>query len=223
MLCIDCFTMAFCDGLGNAVYKPCPAATPFCNNKICSKERDMNSDICDEQLLEQELSCTDEGYFPDPLNCQTYYFCPDPTVQPRIPRTTYNCPNNYVYDSKTFQCTALLKYGSNCNTMVCTQPSPPFLLFPGNANYYGFCKPAEIRPIVFKCPAGHIFNLQTYGCDFSCSQVGFYAAPNCRQYYECYLSGSQYLRKTHSCGSGYRWNQERKACALDTAGICATN
>lgn len=180
----------------------------------------MNWDVCDEQLLELELSCTDEGYFPDPLNCQTYYFCPDPTVLPRVPRVTYNCPDNHVYDSKTFQCTALSKHNNNCATMACTQPSPPFLLYPGNANYYGFCKPSEIRPVMFKCPAGQNFNVETYGCELTCTQHGFIAATHCRNYYYCYLVGGQYMKLLQSCSNGYLWNQERQSCELDTTRKC---
>lgn len=217
MLCLDCYTLARCNGRGSADIVPCPTATPYCQEatSTCATKADPYFDICQEQELEKDLSCTMEGYFPDPLDCRTYYFCPDPAIKPVVPRKTYTCPANYVYDSKTHLCKKQV-FAKDCVSMVCTKDNS-FLTYPGNANYYGFCKPSVNTPIMFKCPDGHNFNLSTFGCEFTCPGLGYFPGPTCRQSYLCWMSGTKIVAQLESCPKGYLWSG---TCQLDTKGQC---
>lgn len=218
LLCIDCFTIGFCDGTGNSVLMTCPAATPYCKNNACSAERDLTWDLCDEQIMDQQLSCSAEGFFPDPLDCHQYHFCPDPSVKPVQARTTYACPENYVFDSINLNCkkNLLNKY---CYTMECTAAST-FVTYPGNANYYGFCKTAGATPVMFKCSPGHYFNLEKLGCEFRCTGQGYFAGPKCNQSYLCYKSGTQLVARLETCPVGYKWSKSIGTCERDTTGTC---
>lgn len=218
VFCFDCFTAGYCDG-GKAVSHTCPAATPYCNNDACSKDRDMSWTMCDEQILEQQLSCHDEGYFPEPRDCQQFHLCPDPTIKPPLLRTTYYCPANYVYDAINFKCKQKV-FAKDCVTVECNAANM-FVTYPPNERYYGFCKEGGgSSPIMFKCASGHTFNLARLGCEFRCTKEGYFNGPKCNQYYLCYKSGIQLVARLDTCPAGYRWNQSVFLCQKDTAGLC---
>lgn len=216
-LCVDCFTKAFCDGLGQAVYFACPATTPYCNNDQCSTIRDPDNDYCEEQIRDQQSDCSSEGYFPDPDNCQQFFFCPDPKAVPTQLRATYACPANYVYDSVNFYCKKKAT-AKDCVTAACTKANT-FITYPGNANYYGFCQ-STTKLLMFKCPTGHTFNLANYACEFKCSAEGIFGGPTCRDYYICFKSGTQLLAAPYSCPSGYLYNATARACKVDALNEC---
>lgn len=220
LFCFDCFTTGFCDGNGKAISMPCPAATPYCKDRYCSAERDPTWSLCDDQLLEQQLSCTAEGYFPEPSDCQQYHLCPDPTLKPTQLRTTFHCPANYVYDSINFKCKRK-RQTSDCVTLTCTKANT-FITYPGNENYYGFCKSSGgTLPVMFKCPAGQYFNPTKLGCEYRCTGQGYFAGPKCNQSYLCYKSGTQLVARLDTCPSGYLWNDRFTTCERDTTGKCS--
>lgn len=217
--CADCFTWSFCNGHGTAVTTRCPAEKPFCNSGSCSKVRDPELEsLCEDQILEQKLTCSDEGYFPEPSNCQQFYLCPDPTIIPALPLTKYVCPENYVYDSINFKC-KIKKLPTDCVTMEC-RAANSFVPYIGNANYYGFCKTVGSAPLLFKCATGLYFNFDKFGCEFRCVKEGYFASPKCNQFYHCYKSGTNLVAKLEICPSGHLWDATLKTCLKDTAGKC---
>lgn len=203
--CIDCFTAGSCTGNG-AQYYTCPPETPFCNGQgVCTSQRDLTWDMCDEQILDQQLSCSSEGFFPDPLDCRRYLLCPDPIHIPNQQCTRYRCPNGYVYDSFNYNCKKQ-RLAEDCVTIKCTSGNT-FVSYPANENYYGFCK-APGTPQLFKCASGHYFNLKKSVCQYRCTKAGYFA-----------VTSNKVPRNIH-CATGYLWSESDLKCIKDNMSQC---
>lgn len=139
-----------------------------------------------------------EGYFPDPENCNVYYFCTEQLVAEQ-----YMCPKNYVFDVNNANCKPKI-HETDCVTMKCTREAE-FLVHARNATYYAFCD-ATLVANMLKCPTSQEFDKYSLGCKFKCPEEGFFpgGTPAAKNF--CYHDGLVLKYEVLTCAAGYEFN-----------------
>lgn len=209
----DCATMMICSGsIKPLVQTKCPSINPYCVKNKCSSTPDDNNPSCKLS----SFRCTSEGYFPDPNNCTRFQYCPEQTDPAKpVDGEAFQCPPNYVYNSKGFNC--MKRVGNyNCNTLSCSRSPNRFTLYTAHKAYYAYCVSIDNanETVLFKCEDVDNFeyNVNTYECEFKCKAEGRYPALEVNQYYECYRNGYALIPLLETCPKNTVYNIEKKIC-----------
>ncbi|XP_063708270.1 uncharacterized protein LOC134836917 [Culicoides brevitarsis] len=201
----------------------CPTDRPFCNIGThvdsCHTQRDPSRFTC--QPLPFLFQCTDAGYFPDPMDCSSYFIC-EP-FENRFNPTRKTCPEGLVYESRLRRCTAV-SVNNPCRTITCENGTSDFQAYPGNAGYFYNCVDRSINvpsgkiPVIYRCPtAGSgtnvAFNATTRTCSYACNGSGrMWVSDAAREFYQC-TSGKQALLER--CPQDFRFNSNNGLCVTE--------
>lgn len=191
--CSSCYSAMACNGGENMGKITCPLSEKYCDTKlnICTAERPKGCKV------DFPFTCTSEGFFPHPTNCQVYFFCPAPVVE----AVAYECPVNYVYDTLSGFCKEMVS-DADCVIIECT-PQNTFITHPINPNFYAFCN-VDLQPILFQCPKNKQFVSQ--GCKYVCTSAGFHMGSTNNEAYVCTTSGAEYVRTILNFADGFEPN-----------------
>lgn len=198
VVCDSCSTAKVCNGEYQLGTVTCASPNSFCDSKsnTCSATRPED--------CTSGFKCSSEGFFPDPTNCDVYYFCTSTMAADQ-----YQCPTGYVYDSLNFNCKKKA-VTADCVTMKCTKAGD-FVVNTRNPTYYAFCD-ATLQAQLFACPTGESFVKDSFGCKFVCKAEGYFAGPTPSEYYLCTKSGTVYTANHNTCPTGYIFNVTLKYC-----------
>lgn len=149
MKCSNCSSGVVCSGATQIGHYNCPSPDNYCGHtNACTSVKPA---AC-APLPNTRLICSDEGFFPDPWNCQTYYFCDSD----KIP-FLYECPEEFVYDALNGHC-GRYSAEEDCVTMLCTAENEnSFIVHAANPSFYAFCD-STLTPHMFRCPQNQQFN-----------------------------------------------------------------
>lgn len=159
--------------------------------------------------------CTSEGFFPDPSNCQNYYFC-DSANQ----IMQFTCPAHYVWDPLTFHCKEQL-FPEDCVLMECLGQYQ-FIVNQRNPHYYGFCS-IEGAPAVFKCQSDYSFVKESMSCEFVCQHEGYFADRTPDSYYICSQDEFGLTSTRFTCPTSYVFDMGLEYCIKPVPGCTCSN
>lgn len=193
MKCDTCYKYLVCNGetqLGNGT---CASPNSFCDaaSNTCTNVKPAS---CDTSIT-ADFNCPEEGFFPNPSKCETYYFC-DSAKKAEL----WECPANYVYDAVNGACKRKV-YATDCVLMTC-KTANTFVVHTGNPNFYAFCN-AELTPTLFKCPNNMQF---VTGCKYVCKTEGYHAGSSKSEVFHCSKSGLTWVQNIYKCPTGYEYN-----------------
>jgi hypothetical protein len=212
-ICFDCNTAPICVRTPNGYQyidkvncAEQDANAPFCTKGVCSANP---TDKCKTDPPKPNLICTSNGYFPDPNDCQKFYFCVKDTP------TVYSCSNNFVYSHKQNSCIRR-SVSSDCAVIKCKYTTLiEYVIYPKDPNVYGVCL-RNRTTMMYKCPEEEQFDTKTSECIFVCNQVGLFALPGDeRKYRECISVGSnKFELKERECPVGSIFNAKQSRCVI---------
>lgn len=204
--------MANCIDLGGGVWISYPIKTcDIANGSYCNLNEGDCSDsigICSE--VAQTFTCTGEGIFPDPFDCQRYHMCVLYNQVYALESRT--CAGLTAFSAVTSDCSASV-LDSFCSGLQFTcEKVGDTGAWPGNSNIFYICIYADgqYHPQMHRCLPGYHFEngrcLDTTtttitsttitpttdssgggdNTQFQCEKFGlFLHETNCRQYYYC--------------------------------------
>lgn len=192
MKCNTCTTTLVCNGATELGNSTCTGNNAFCDpvTNSCVKDKPASCDAAGT-----DFKCPDEGFFPDPKNCQLYYFCDEAKTA-----ELWECPPKYVYDALKGFCKRQV-YTADCVTIKCTAANT-FVVHKVNPNFYAFCD-STLTPNLFKCPKNQQFNS---GCKYICKSEGYFEGSTKSQAFHCSKSGVNWVQKIYDCPVGYEYN-----------------
>lgn len=199
----------------------CGADYPNCvvdldGNAKCAKERD---ETC-TSATSSAFDCFNEGFFPDPWNCKTYFQCSLDEHNEFI-TDQYACDNYYVFDpSGTNNEYCRLTKNAYCVTVDCKGAVKNILMtykfFPKtNGQIVASCRSGNKKPLITRCDAGFLADLKTLPveCNLDCKKSEkFVYAGNETLYHECVFNGKGWEPKVKSCFRNYYFNADKKRC-----------
>lgn len=194
LTCNTCNSYLVCSGateLGNGT---CESPNPYCDTvtNACTAERPTS---CAADPT--NFKCPAEGFFPDPDNCQTYYFCDSAKVA-----QLWECPINYVYNAVNKAC--MRKFWPwDCVVMKCLTGNS-FIVNRANANLYAFCDDKLVATL-FQCPLNQEF---ASGCKYVCKREGYSAGKAANEAFVCTRSGFDWVQTIYFCPTGYEYNEK---------------
>lgn len=183
---------------------------PYCDltSNACVASID-NSQSC----VPQDYKCTGHGQFPDPSNCRRYYICDAPNT---APLGVYECPLNYVYNSKTGLCVR-----SICQNIDCSKTPNQYIISSADPSILIYCFSGNNvqKPYVFRCPdpQNMQYDKDSLKCVYKCTREGRFAdRVKCTGFYDCFWSIYGYQYNHNTCPSGYAFNVSSLQCVQAT-------
>ncbi|XP_023713218.1 uncharacterized protein LOC111867506 [Cryptotermes secundus] len=212
--CYNCSSAPFCvpladgDFLNAGPYNCADAdpSKPYCTDGACSASA---SSECSPDAPESEFLCTDDGYFPDPNDCQKFHFCIGSTS------TTFTCSENFVYSHEKVSCIRR-RASSDCAVIKCTYKTQfQYVIYPKDPNVYGLCV-RDSPTIVLKCAEGEEFDIKTSKCTFICKKEGLFPVKgDSRKYRECIsISSNKYQLVDRECPVGSKFDSDKERCVI---------
>ncbi|XP_070498242.1 uncharacterized protein [Chironomus tepperi] len=207
------------------------------NNSLCkvSESGDYCTGSCGGDVTIDDnpaFVCTGLGYYPNPYDCNSYYFCSLSSDKTEYTATLYNCPSGNVFSptSATY-CTRKNLIINNCITVNCgaTNSSKYIQIQYGlNKQYYALCAPDATlsTPIIyiFVCPKNTLpsLNDKTPKCTYTCWRTGFF--PNSldsSKYFECYWNNWKLESMERRCPSGASFDATTSQCKVELRAMLA--
>lgn len=172
-----------------------------------------------------DFTCTSTGYYPNPKNCTSYFFCSLNADRTAYVATQYNCPSGNVFSPSSgsyctrqtnTNCISCLNCCGNSNMTHYYQ-----IRYGTNSQYYGLCIPGAPDPLIFACPANSQPNLINFPatCDYRCWRVGFFENTlDNTKYFECYLNNFlRFESIERQCPQGSKFDSQKSQCAVTQA------
>jgi hypothetical protein len=212
--CYNCTSAPFCvripsgEFINAGVYN-CPedATKPYCTAGVCSATPDP--ECSSGQPDDSGFVCTEDGYFPDPNDCQKFHFCVG-TVG-----TTYTCSDNFVYSHEKASCIRK-RLSSDCAIIKCKYKTQfEYVVYPKDSNVYGLCV-RDNPTIMLKCAEGEVFDTKTSQCTFVCKGEGLFPVKgDSKRYRECIrISSNKYELVERECPSGSNFDSDKGRCVI---------
>lgn len=201
--CDTCNSYLVCNGataLGNGT---CEAPNSFCDTatNACTSVKPASC-----ATAPTNFKCPAEGFFPDPVNCQTYYFC-DSAKAAQL----WECPTNYVYDALNGACKRRVS-AADCVVMKCVTAGT-LIVHKANANFYAFCG-SDLVATLFQCPLNQQF---ASGCKYVCKKEGYSAGKTAAEAFHCSRNGVNWVQTIFNCPTGYEYNDKFTCVKAATA------
>lgn len=190
--CIDCKTVSWCY-FGREVQerrKNCSVFGGFCDPEItsCVDYNTCSGNRCSAQTM----ICIYEGYFPNPDECNSYFYCSENSAWLNLLASKFQCPPGMVYDIVFETCVG----NGPGNTVWCNvckdgevddfwryqhELDDPRI----NKGYYVAC--SQNQYALFSCANRYeIFNISLIACEFKkCPYKGLFQHENRSLYYIC--------------------------------------
>ena len=214
-ICYNCAAAPYCVKLPNGLFlnagiincTDLDTSKPYCTDGVCSA---TPTDECIAQTPISNFTCTSDGYFPDPDDCQTFHFCVG------IATIDYSCSDNYVYSHKKNACIRK-KVSSDCAVIKCTYKSlVEYVLYPKDPNVYGLCIRGN-PTVVLKCGEGEKFDTKTSTCNFVCKKEGLFPVPGePRKYRECIaISSTKFELVLTECPDATEFDPVKERCVIE--------
>lgn len=172
--------------------------------------------------LDTDFKCTDLGYFPNPANCSSYYFCGLNENGDDYEPTIISCTSGNVFDPNSASfCSRRNIF--NCVQLTCgnvTALTYVQLQYVTNRQYYALCVPGADpkNPRIFACPSNTQPNLSDFPatCAFRCSRVGMFENSfDKSKYFECFYNNFLRLESAErSCPPRSEFNVSRSRCEV---------
>lgn len=174
-----------------------------------------------------DFTCTGLGYYPNPFDCTSYYFCSLSSDKTQYVANPYKCPSGNVFTpSSASYCIRRNTIISNCVTVNCgTTNSSKYvqLQYGFNKQYYALCAPDSTLPIpivyVFVCPTNSLPNIDAKPpkCSYNCWRTGFFQNSLDRsKYFECYLNNNwRFESIERRCPSGSFFDASSSQCKVE--------
>ncbi|CRL01882.1 CLUMA_CG015354, isoform A [Clunio marinus] len=217
-----------CTGAGAGIEFPCggefvgceetynAAAPPVKNGDAkCATTRPS---ACGDPVA--DFQCLDAGIFPDPLNCQKYFFCYEDGGD--LTAVEYTCEKYYVFDPSGINNEyCRLTIGRHCITADCNNESKNVLLeYPywSDGQIVAMCRGSS-PPLVTRCAEGFVANLNTLPieCEFVCKTPGNFPYPgDDTKYNYCFAVSGGLEHKVNSCFPNYYFNPGTNVCEEKT-------
>lgn len=197
--CNSCTDAVVCNGVIELGKAKCVSPNSYCDatTNTCTNVKPAT---CSSS---SSFDCPEEGFYPDPIDCRTYYYCANSTEAAEV----WQCPVNYVYDALNNNCKRKW-WDWDCVTIKCVTPNT-FVVHTVNANFYAYCD-ADLLATLFKCPKNMKFS---GGCKFVCKFEGYYPGSTDSQYYHCANNwGQGWVVTVIDCPNGYEFNEKSKNC-----------
>lgn len=149
----------------------------------------------------------------------SYYYC-FKDASKGFTAQKFECPDLYVFDpilSEENPCR--LTFNRNCVTAKCSDSFSNILLsyptLPRSQGQIGVTCMGEDKPIVFRCKANFLANLNTLPveCDLQCRNGLRTPFPGDNQkYYDCYYDGSAWTPRVVSCLRNQYFDEKYLKC-----------
>lgn len=193
----------------------------FCNLREgdCSNSTSICSDVA------QTFTCTSEGMFPDPFNCQKYHMCV--LFNEVYALESRTCPGITAYSAASGDCSATITDVVCTDVQFSCENVGDTGAWPGNSNIFYICvhTNGQYHPQLHRCTPGYYFEngtcvnstpTTTIITDiFTCERPGLFPdETNCMQYFQCDINYEATLRK---CEDGTYFNNATSSCII---GIC---
>ncbi|XP_046406628.1 uncharacterized protein LOC124171495 [Ischnura elegans] len=149
--CVDCKYILLCQNV-SGTYHPL-----FCN-KCSFGHCDPVKSVCVDKAPLQctpHQECTSKGFFPNPLECETYFRCLEEDNNLKL--QVLLCPDSQVYQSTANNYTGgCVKRNAptDCYTTQCKEANK-FVPLNHDPRFYMYCVNTTAPPYVFRCPQGH--------------------------------------------------------------------
>lgn len=229
LICQDCSLLARCVRI-NSRWPTIPVelcdndAGEYCN--VAAGGCSNATGPCNPLGYEGNFSCTSEGVFPDPYDCQKYHMCyrvGDTKVSTKI-----ECGHDHAFSAATGDCSLSLKDEVCTKSQYKCDHTGESHEWPGNSNIFYICHATIdigqriLYPIIYRCGPREKFdgndcvkrdrNLGNKGArePFKCRKSGLFGDANdCKSYYKCDLL----LRlMRYTCEHGSHFDNRTKAC-----------
>ncbi|KAL0281172.1 UNVERIFIED_CONTAM: hypothetical protein PYX00_002236 [Menopon gallinae] len=209
----NCNEYWICFGKDIGYSVKCPNGTYYHEDKLFCQE-DLPPRC--ERPEEEDFTCPGDGYFIDPFDCQTYYYCFWGFA------TKVRCPENTYFDESRSICACNIP--NRCKVderFVC--PEVGFFPDPRDCRRYFACNFSGIASS-HKCPKGRYFDEKSQTCTyqmpqrclpvssdrFVCRVRGYFADPvNCSIFHVCNSTGAKY---TGTCQPNTYYHDNAQAC-----------
>lgn len=166
--CLSCNALVLCVGVSGG-FQTIPVLNGTCTEGLVCD--DGAGCVASQYCTHGTFECSDEGYFPDPYDCQLYHVCM--LKGGLMTHEVRSCEiYNNAYIPLTGQCG-----GSIWSTYCTDRPIPRCKqhfevgVLPTNPNIYYVCIANEvtktIAPKLLKCPGGKVFNDTSIQCEDS--------------------------------------------------------
>lgn len=230
LICQSCDLLARCVRINNnwltIPVETCNAEDGhYCN--LAAKGCSNATGPCHPLGFEGNFTCTSEGVFPDPYDCQKYHMCY--RAGHTLVTANIECGGNKAFSASTGDCSKTIE------DAVCTEPqyecehSGDTHAWTGNLNVFFICTATFdhgvriLYPSLYRCASGEIFNgrdcipkHQYVDVDgemlpsFVCENGGLFAdAGNCRSYYYC---DSALKWRKYTCPHRTHFDNKIKSC-----------
>lgn len=223
--------LCYGNGLGTEI--SCGKSQPFC---AVSEKGDSCStvDTCatSQGGAGSPFQCTGLGYFPNPSNCSSYYFCSLNADKTEYVPTLFNCPNGNVFSpSSGSYCTRYNSWLNNCKTVNCANAlknvtqSYVKITYGLSQQYYALCITGgdPSNPLIFVCPANTVPNISGFPatCEYRCWRTGFFENTlDSSRYFECYLNNFlRYESVERTCPQGSSFDSGRSECVVKSRSL----
>lgn len=191
--CASCFSVLTCNGAENLANQTCPTTDKYCDSALNACTATKPADC---EMTTSDFNCIGEGAFPNPNNCQTYFFC----SAAKADAVTWECPANYVYDALNGFCKRKV-YAADCVVIKCITANT-FVAHTGNPNFYAFCN-ADLKPLLFQCPKNKQYSS---GCKYVCKTAGYHMGSTKDEAYLCSKNGAKWDQSIYTCPATYEYN-----------------
>ncbi|XP_046406794.1 uncharacterized protein LOC124171635 [Ischnura elegans] len=159
--CFNCTSLLICQNVAGT-YHPLFCST--CSTTFCDPTVSRCVDKAPLQCRPHQ-ECTSPGFFPNPLECETYFRCQEEDGDLKL--QVLLCPHGQVYKSKanndTGGCVKRTAPTDCCRT-PCNVGDNKFLPFGCDHRFYLYCSGDKATPFIFRCPQGN-FNETTLDCN----------------------------------------------------------
>nr|AGM32769.1 chitin binding peritrophin-A domain containing protein [Coptotermes formosanus] len=214
--CFNCTVAPYCiavpNGYINAGIVSCAdldASKPYCADGVCGATPAAG---CEPNVSTSAFTCTSEGYFPDPDDCQKFHLCVGTEA------ADYSCSSNYVYSHAKNACIRRAA-SSDCAVIKCTYKTVvEYVVYPKDSSVYGLCIRGN-PTVVFKCREGEQFDTKESKCNFVCKQEGLFPVPDDpRKYRECiYVSSNKFELVERTCPAKSVFDSSKGRCVAEQA------
>lgn len=193
----------------------------FCNlnEGDCSNSTSICSDVA------QTFTCTSEGLFPDPFDCQRYHMCV--LFNEVFALESRTCPGVTAYSAASSDCSANILDRICSDAQFSCESIGDTGAWPGNSNIFYICvhTNGQYHPQLHRCTPGYFFQNGTCvlstattttvdDITFNCEKFGLFPhETNCMQYFYC---NANFEATLNTCAVGSYFNNVTNSCVVGT-------
>ncbi|XP_055377105.1 uncharacterized protein LOC129609205 [Condylostylus longicornis] len=144
----------------------------YCNElyKNCSSTKNCSSnDVTEVDLV---FNCKNEGIFPNPYDCKTYFICSKDSKSSSLSKDYIKCPDGYAFNPMSNLCNERYDNNELCKRQYKCNAVYDIAAWPTNNNIFYVCKEGRfgvsnekfLYPELYSCEPDKIFDNQLQKC-----------------------------------------------------------